>query len=234
MALGSNDLSTLPLIVPDVLSTLQPIRPNTLAQSLDMYSQSPLLASACLQKLSALPDRQTASQLWTDAPASPQAMTSLHWESIQTSVPAHTNESTIGELQEALQSQQHHRQTMLAVVHPKASKPKGAGPGHTLPFPLDRPGWCLLKRPFATPNNEHSRMPPVNVDDKDCDTWADYPNIVHGSFFQRLSGNEVRGIVGEKRLRCVCFSFGMSSHFPFWKANHRSLLCSSLFQWTQD
>ena len=83
------------LIAPDVLSTLQSIPPKLLAQNLD--SHSPLLDSACLQKLSALPDRQTAFQLWADAPASPQAMTSLHWESRQASVPAHTSESTIGE-----------------------------------------------------------------------------------------------------------------------------------------
>ena len=38
---------------------------------------------------------------------------------------------------------------------------------------------------------------------------------MHGNrgLFQRLSGNEVRGIAGEKRLRCVCFSFDMSSLF---------------------
>ena len=53
--------------------------------------------------------------------------------------------------------------------------------------------------------------------------------------FQRLSGNEVRGIAGEKRLRCVCvFLVWYVISFRFWKTNHRSLLCSSLFQWTQD
>ena len=51
---------------------------------------------------------------------------------------------------------------------------------------------------------------------------------------QRLSGNEVRGITGENRLRCVCFSFDLSSLFQFWKANNRSVLCCSLFQRTED
>ena len=60
-------------------------------------------------KIDKLQDRQTAFQLWADTPASPQAMISLHWES-----------STIDEQREALQSQQQrHRQTTLAVVHPK-------------------------------------------------------------------------------------------------------------------
>ena len=43
--------------------------------------------------------------------------------------------------------------------------------------------------------------------------------MVHNrELFQRLSGNEVRGIAGEKRLRCVCFSFDLSSLFRFWRA----------------
>ena len=35
---------------------------------------------------------------------------------------------------------------------------------------------------------------------------------------------------------CVSYKiwFDLSSLLRFWKANHRSLLCSSLFQWTQD
>ena len=33
--------------------------------------------------------------------------------------------------------------------------------------------------------------------------------------FQSLSRNEVRGFAGEKRLRCKCFSFDLSSLFRF-------------------
>ena len=35
-------------------------------------------------------------------------------------------------------------------------------------------------------------------------------------FAQLWPGNEVRGIVGESRLRCVCFSFELSFFFCFW------------------
>ena len=34
-------------------------------------------------------------------------------------------------------------------------------------------------------------------------------------FAQLWPGNEVRGIVGENRLRCVCFSFELSFFFCF-------------------
>ena len=52
--------------------------------------------------------------------------------------------------------------------------------------------------------------------------------LFNRGLFQRFSGNVVRGIAGEKRRRCVCFSIDLSFLFRFWKANHRSLLCSGL------
>ena len=52
--------------------------------------------------------------------------------------------------------------------------------------------------------------------------------ILYRGLFQRLCGNEVRSIAGEKRRLCVCFWLDLSFLSRFWKANHRSPLCSSL------
>ena len=45
--------------------------------------------------------------------------------------------------------------------------------------------------------------------------WRSSPH--NRGLFQRLSGNEVRGIACEKRLRCACFWFDLSYLFDFGK-----------------
>ena len=54
--------------------------------------------------------------------------------------------------------------------------------------------------------------------------------IANRPFSQLWPGNEVRGIAGENRLRCACFSFELSFFFCFGMSFSDSLLCSSLFQ----